>query len=528
MSSDYRGTAILKNCMADGWKFYGRAEALGALLERLRANRWFLGSVRGRRRIGKVALIKQALQTLADDDPDGRRTLYIQLSDSSVADAVAVFRMAIQQSDLEDTVGGVDKIANLPGIAAAVGALNREGVVVVFDDFQACFRGPLRGLPSLLQAQVDTLIGSDRGGLILLGSGQAEMEALLASRQAPLFGRRAFSINLDPWTVGTVFEVCADQGATDPERCLTLWTLFGGIPHYWRLFSEGKAVLANIQTWADWSKGLCETLFFRPDSSLRDEGEILLGRELHRANLTVLRAIAERMTCSRADLRTALPDFRGLDAGLACLVNDLRLVTKELPVFAHGSSGKARYSIADSFLGAWLAGVQPACRAERLGDVEQAIRGVLIPRIQTLEGFAFARMVREAMVEASRLEAGDFPLSDFVRGYWNRPRNGSEPIEIDVVAWNDDRERIRFGSCKRRAEKHDRNSIHEFRSHVRRFLETAQGRRYRGWQHEYALYAPSFPAETRKRLESQDYLCQDLDDFKAMLTQKDCGPKGAL
>ena len=523
-----RGTAILKKRMANGWKFYGRAADLGALLESLRANRWFFGSVRGRRRIGKTALVKQALKTLASDDPDGCRTLYVQLPDSSVGDAVTVFRMAVQQSDLGDTLGDVNKIANLPGLAAAVGTLNREGVIVVFDEFQVCFQGPLQGLPSLLQAQVDNLIGSDRGGLILLGSVQTEMEALLASRQAPLFGRRTFSINLDPWTVGTVFDVCADQGASDPERCLTLWTLFGGVPHYWRLFFERKEVLAKIGTWAAWTEEFCEALFLRPNSALRDEGEILLGRELHRTNLEVLRAIAERRICSRADLQAALPDSRGLDARLACLVNDLRLVTRELPVFAQGSSGKARYSIADPFLGAWLAAVQPACRAERLGNVEQAISSVLLPRIQTLEGFSFERMVREAMVEASRLEAGDFPLSDLVRGYWNRPRNGREPIEIDVVAWNDDRKRIRFGSCKRRAAKHNQNSINEFRSHVRRFLETAQGRRYRGWQHEYALYAPKFPAETRKRLESQDYLCQDLEDFEAMLTQKACGSKGAL
>lgn len=514
--------------MAVGWKFYARATELGALLERLRANRWFFGSVRGRRRIGKVALVKQALQTLTYDDPDGRRTLYIQLPDSSVADAVAVFRMAVQQSDLEDAVEPLGKVTDLPGVAAAVGALNRAGTIVVFDEFQVCFQGPLQGLPSLLQAQVDNLIGSDRGGLILLGSVQTEMEALLASRQAPLFGRRTFSINLDPWNVGTVFEVCADQGASDPERRLTLWTLFGGVPHYWRLFFERKEVLANIGTWAAWTEELCEALFLRPNSSLREEGEILLGRELHRANLAVLRAIAEQRTCSRADLQVALPDSRGLDACLACLVNDLRLVTKELPVFAHGSSGKARYSIADPFLGAWLAAVQPACRAERLGNVEQAIRGVLLPRIQTLEGFSFERMVREAMVEASRPEAGDFPLSGLVRGYWNRPRNGREPIEIDVVAWNDESRRIRFGSCKRRAQKHNQRSLDEFRSQVSRFLETAQGRRYRDWKHEYALYAPKFPAETRKRLENQDYLCQDLNDFEAILARKACGPKGAL
>ena len=50
--------------MGAHWTFYGRQEELGALLERMRAGRWFFGAIRGRRRIGKTALIQQALDTL--------------------------------------------------------------------------------------------------------------------------------------------------------------------------------------------------------------------------------------------------------------------------------------------------------------------------------------------------------------------------------------------------------------------------------------------------------------------------------
>ena len=62
---------------------------------------------------------------------------------------------------------------------------------MVLDEFQLCHRGPLRGFPSLLQAQVDRLQDrSTAGGLIVLGSVQAEMEALLNDRQAPLLDAR--------------------------------------------------------------------------------------------------------------------------------------------------------------------------------------------------------------------------------------------------------------------------------------------------------------------------------------------------
>ena len=83
------------------WTFYGRQEELGALLERMRAGRWFFGAIRGRRRIGKTALIQQALDTLKADGPDGRRALLVQLPDSSPADVAAVFRGAARETGLD-------------------------------------------------------------------------------------------------------------------------------------------------------------------------------------------------------------------------------------------------------------------------------------------------------------------------------------------------------------------------------------------------------------------------------------------
>lgn len=114
-------------------------------------------------------------------------------------------------------------------------------------------------------------------------------------------------------------------------------------------------------------------------------------------------------------------------------------------------------------------------------------------------------------------------LTEYVRGYWNRPREGSPPIEIDVVAWNDERKRIRFGSCKRQALKHTQGSLDAFRTNVQHFLETREGRRFRDWSHEYAAYAPRFPVEMRHRLNADGWVCQDLGDFREMLNRPDPG-----
>ena len=512
--------------MDAGWTFYGRQEELGALLERMRAGRWFFGAVRGRRRIGKTALIQQALDTLQADGPDGRRALLVQLPDSSPADAAAVFRNSVREAGMEDHIEGADAIRGLPDVAAAVGSLCAAGTVVVLDEFQLCHRGPLRGLPSLLQMQVDRLRDRNTpGGLVLLGSVQTEMEALLDDRRAPLFGRTTFDLTLGPWDLRTVFEVCGDHGAASPERTLTLWTLFGGVPKYWRHFAETTGLDA-ITAWEPWARQVCEQLFLRADSPLREEGDSLLGRELHRNYLAVLRVVAERKSCTHRELRDALPELTSAGPYLKALAQDLRLIERQLPVFADERQRRARYVVADPFLCAWLNALQPACQAARI-EPSGRVAERLLPRLSTLEGHAFERMVRDASEEASRAGSADFPMTDRARGYWNRPSSTPDAVEIDFIAWNDQDRTVRFGSCKRSAGKHDAASLLAFRGHVDRFLATREGSRFREWRRELALFTPRFPAERRAGLQADGWICRDISDFRHVL-RHDGGANGEL
>ena len=239
-----------------------------------------------------------------EDEPKEVPCLLVQLPDSTLADFATVFRNAVREAGLAGHLEESSVAPGLPGVARAVGSMCSAGVVVILDEFQICHAGPLRGFPSLLQAEVDRLQDLDTtGGLILLGSVQTEMEALLNDRRAPLFGRSTFEISLEPWDLETVFEVCREQGAADPARCLTLWTLFGGVPKYWRHYAEQGVDIHGIPEWAPWAQQVCERLFLRSDSPLREEGESLLGRELRRNYVALLRVIAERGPCTHAELQ---------------------------------------------------------------------------------------------------------------------------------------------------------------------------------------------------------------------------------
>ena len=86
------------------WTFYGRRDELGGLLAHMRRSRWFFGTIRGRRRIGKTALMQQAMTILGTDRPDCGPWLLLRVPDSSPADFATVFRSAVHEAGLEATV----------------------------------------------------------------------------------------------------------------------------------------------------------------------------------------------------------------------------------------------------------------------------------------------------------------------------------------------------------------------------------------------------------------------------------------
>ena len=129
--------------MTRRWQFYGRRDELGCLLDHMRRGRWFFGAIRGRRRIGKTALVQQALNTLAEDQASARPALLVQLPDGNPADLVGVFRNAVREAGLGQFIDGGKAVSDLPDVAAAVGALCAAGAIMVLDEFQLCHRGPL-------------------------------------------------------------------------------------------------------------------------------------------------------------------------------------------------------------------------------------------------------------------------------------------------------------------------------------------------------------------------------------------------
>jgi hypothetical protein len=190
------------------------------------------------------------------------------------------------------------------------------------------------------------------------------------------------------------------------------------------------------------------------------------------------------------------------------------MVEKLHPVFAGERSRKSRYVITDNFLASWLRGLARNVQVARIRPVNEAI-GRSDEGLRNQEGYGFEKMIRLLVEECSRKGVGDFALTDFVRGYWNKA--GGSDVEIDLVAYNDESQVVRFGSCKRSAARHDGSNLRSFDGHIGRFLKSKEGHRFTGWSMQRALYAPVFEVEKRKALEAKGYICRDLIDYAGFL-----------
>jgi hypothetical protein len=188
------------------------------------------------------------------------------------------------------------------------------------------------------------------------------------------------------------------------------------------------------------------------------------------------------------------------------------MVEKRLPVFAKPKARKGHYTIRDNFLRSWLDALAVPTAAINFRPlntlVEQADQ-----RLMSAEGHGLERLVGQLYEERSRLGLGDFPLSSRIQGWWDR-----SDTEIDLVALDENSQRLRLGSCKRSPLALVAD-LGRFDGHVARFLKAFP--RFESWQVEKVAIAPSLSREARQAIETAGYLPQSLDELTAELLPTD-------
>lgn len=362
---------------------------------------------------------------------------------------------------------------------------------------------------SFLQAEVDKLSAeADQvpGGLIVLGSIHTEMMAILEDRSAPLYNRTTDEISLTHLDVASILEILRQHADAAPERLLFLWTLFEGVPKFYRDCYE-QGVIGEDR------RKLLRNIFFDSSSPLRTEADNWFLRELHGRYDVVLKFLARHGGSLHNELVANIQEISGesseqVSGYLKVLIERYGLIEKKLPIFAGPRARKTRYYLSDNFLRSWLAALASPVAAINFRPVEELVADA-DQRLFDVEGNGLEKLVGTLYEERGRKGIGDFRLTRHIEGYWDR-----SGTEIDLVALDEADSIIRFGSCKRSADKLVAD-ITFFDGHIQRFLDAFPD--YKSWTIERVSIAPVVQAELRTELQKRNRIVQDLNDLTAGL-----------
>jgi AAA+ ATPase superfamily predicted ATPase len=500
MPLSYFGKAALSQVfgMAD-WKFYGRKEQVADLERMLDRQRWFFAKVTGRRRIGKTTLIQRAIQEIKSNQP----VFYVQIPDSEPTGVLSAVNDALETFHVPDEQ--YPRPTDMLQLAKLLESMAEGGFLLVLDEFQYFNRKGYEQFCSYLQASVDRLASKAdqvRGGLIVLGSIHTEMVALLEDRTAPLYNRITDTINLTHLDIGSILSILEDHAEPSPQRLLFLWSLFEGVPKFYRDCYEQNVLAADRAT-------ILRRIFFESSSPLRSEAENWFLRELRGRYDVVLKFVARNPGRMHNELVHAIRNASGnpetqVGGYLKVLIERYGLIERKLPVFARPEAKRSRYYVTDNFLRSWLAALANPVSAIAFRPLQELVDEA-DQRLADVEGGSLEKLAAQLYEERSRSGIGDFPITHRIQGFWDKA-----DTELDLVAINETTETIRFGSCKRSPEKL-LSDVNHFKQHVARFLQTMP--KYQGWSQQLVGISPLLNAKQRNQLTRHDILPQDLNDL---------------
>ncbi len=298
------------------------------------------------------------------------------------------------------------------------------------------------------------------GGLIVLGSIHTEMMAILEDRSSPLYNRVTDEISLTHLDIASILEILREHADPTPERLLFLWTLFEGVPKFYRDCYEQGVIGKSCRE-------LLRKIFFDSSSPLRTEAENWFLRELHGRYDVVLKFVVRHGGSMHNAIVADIQEISGesseqVSGYLKVLIERYALIEKRLPIFARPQARKSRYYLSDNFLRSWLAALASPVAALNFRPVDELVADA-DQRLCDVEGNGLEKLAGTLYEERSRKGIGDFKLTRRIEGYWDR--GGTE---IDIVALNESDSIIRFGSCKRSADRLVED-IAVFDGHIQRF-----------------------------------------------------------
>jgi len=418
----------------------------------------------GRRRVGKTRLLREFLSKTGGlyfyVPMGGRETVLTEVSQAVEKDFFKGFRFQDFGTFLEYLS---KKLA--------------EREVVVIDEFQRLV--DYEGALSLIQKYWDERYSKGKGVLVLSGSSIGTIKRVALEGDAPLYGRRTFTMEVKP--LG--FRDLRECFRFDPEELVRIYGAFGGTPAYLEKVDDSMAAEENIVR-----------SILRKGGALYDEPEYLLMEEVRAPGryMDILTAISLGKN-SLSEISDATGIRRENITTYLGSLESMKLISRESPVLA--KSKRSQYVINDPFFEFWFRFVRPNKQALELG-LEREVWANVRDDFNAYLGRVFQRIAREHM--ADRIRSGALIGADVLGGWWH----GGE--EIDLVAYSSRADEGILFEVKWKE-----LSYGEAKSVLLRLAEKA-GRIPMG-RRRYGIVAKR--VEERERLDREGYIVVDLEEI---------------
>ena len=402
-------------------KFIDRQKEQQRLKELLHRDSSQFIIVRGRRRIGKSALIGRVLD---NDD------IYYEADRTAAPNQMRVFSQVVSTQ----FPGFGDAIyADWKALLKAINHRVTGPLTVCLDEFPYLVENT-PALPSIIQGLLDDDKDPLRFNLILCGSSQQMMYNLTHDESSPLFGRDDSDFNMRPIAAQFLSEALN----LDPTETVENYALWGGVPRYWKLREGCSSLRDAIDTHIFSNMG---TLYEEPHHLFRDDIRdpvktstimSIVGNGIHR-----LSEIASR--CNEPATNLSRPLAKLLDLGY---------LEKDIPFGESAkSSKKSLYQIADPFLSFYYRFV-PDNRSFIEMDRRLPLEAALDSQLASHIGYWWEHLCRDA-VSGNRIDGIVFGKAS---RWWGKVLiEGEEKprdVELDIVAESIDGKSILIGECK--------------------------------------------------------------------------------
>lgn len=371
-----------------------------------KGSRGQLVSLRGRRQVGKSTLIQQFIEQT------GLPSVFYTATRQSAAQQLSNFTEKAATSGLQ--TAEIAKEGQFKSWESALRLLARDAspqqpLIVVLDEFPYLIEAD-PAIESIIQAVWDRVLEQTNVLMILVGSDIATMEALGDYRR-PLYGR-AQELVLKPLTPAQIIEVID----LPPADTLDAYCVIGGFPRLATLWRAHESLAKFLSAMLSDSTS---PLVVGGERMMSAEFPVdLQAREVLSAigvGARTFSVIGQRSGVEQASLARALD-----------LLQEKRVVLKQLPYSTRSNPKSARYIIADPYLRFWLRFIGP-----NIDLIERGIGNTLVERICDswfdYRGRAIEPIVRESI--EWMLPDERFGKAMYAGAYWTRDNR----VEVDIV-----------------------------------------------------------------------------------------------